>query len=79
MGAALSVVLSPVAIYEGKNMDKKEFHKVGDVIELNGKTYIVTFVDGYNFSYAPFDGPDEPAPAEPVEEPVVKRRRKKNG
>ena len=61
-------------------MDKK-MYKVGDIIELDGKTYIVTFADGYNFSYAPFDGPDEEPPKE--EEPVavepVKRRRKKNG
>ena len=56
-----------------------KFHKVGEIIEINGKTYIITHVDGYNFSYAPFDGPAEPAPEEkPVEAPV-KRRRKKNG
>lgn len=57
-----------------------KFHKVGEIIEINGKTYVITHVDGYNFSYAPFDGPAEPAPEEPVEAPVVKRRRsKKNG
>ena len=56
-----------------------KIHKVGEIIEIDGKTYIITHVDGFNFSYAPFDGPAEPAPEAPVEVPVKRRRTKKNG
>lgn len=56
-----------------------KIHKVGEIIEIDGKTYIITHVDGFNFSYAPFDGPAEPAPEAPVEAPVKRRRTKKNG
>lgn len=34
--------------------------KEGDVLIINGKKVIVTYVDGKNFSYAPYVEPEKP-------------------
>ncbi len=44
--------------------------KVGDIVEIDGKEYEVTFVSGENYSYKPHEEPKEPE--------VKHRRRTKN-
>lgn len=36
--------------------------QIGDIFELDGKRYIVTYVSGENYSYAPYEEKKEPAP-----------------
>lgn len=54
---------------------------VGDIIEIDGKKYEVTFVSGNNYSYKDYLGPkepEEPKEAEPVvPEPPKRRTRRK--
>lgn len=54
---------------------------VGDIIEIDGKKYEVTFVYGNNYSYKEYLGPkepEEPKEAEPiVPEPPKRRTRRK--
>lgn len=42
--------------------------QIGDIFELDGKRYIVTYVSGENYSYAPYEEKREPDQAK--EEPV---------
>lgn len=51
--------------------------KVGDVVEIDGKKYEITFVSGANFSYREYLGePEEnPVKEEQKEEPEPPKRR----
>ena len=42
--------------------------QIGDIFELDGRRYIVTYVSGENYSYAPYEEKKEPEPAK--EEPI---------
>lgn len=42
--------------------------QIGDIFELDGKRYIVTYVSGENYSYAPYEEKREPDQAK--EEPI---------
>lgn len=54
---------------------------VGDIVEIDGKKYEITFVNGENYSYKDYLGPKEPEPeADPepvIEEPPKRRTRRK--
>lgn len=54
---------------------------VGDIVEIDGKKYEITFVNGENYSYKNYLGPKEPEPpkeADPVvPEPPKRRTRRK--
>lgn len=49
---------------------------VGDIVEIDGKKYEVTFVNGENYSYKEYLGPKEPGPekTETVIEEIPRRR-----
>ena len=55
--------------------------KIGDVFERNGQKYVVTYVSGENFSYAPVqeEAKEEPVPEEAPEEEQKEAAPRKRG
>lgn len=54
--------------------------RVGDIVEIDGKKYEVTFVNGENYSYKEYLGPKGPEPEKAetvIEEPPRRRTRRK--